>query len=214
MPAQPNLPQGSSFPPAPVPSYSPSSGSPHTNYTGSPKQPNFPPSNLSGPPQIPPSQFTSTPYSQPSLPAQLPYNQPPLQNSGHQNGAHGAEFPPLRPVFGVSLEDLFSRDGSAVPMVVSQCLQAVDLFGLEVEGIYRLSGTASHITKLRSMFDNGRGLHRTAMHRTDNIRFLPGRLQEPRKFLPRCKQRRGTIEAVFQRLAGPAHDERALPGFH
>lgn len=41
-------------------------------------------------------------------------------------------------------------------MVVYQCIQAVDLFGLEVEGIYRLSGTASHITKLKAMFDNGK----------------------------------------------------------
>lgn len=65
-------------------------------------------------------------------------------------------MPPARPVFGVSLEELFKRDGSAVPMVVYQCLQAVDLYGLEVEGIYRLSGTSSHATKLRSMFDNGK----------------------------------------------------------
>jgi hypothetical protein len=59
-------------------------------------------------------------------------------------------------VFGLSLEELFERDNSAVPMVVYQCIQAVDLFGLEVEGIYRLSGTASHITKLKAMFDNGK----------------------------------------------------------
>ncbi|EHK97504.1 putative RHO GTPase-activating protein RGD1 [Glarea lozoyensis 74030] len=31
---------------------------------------------------------------------------------------------------------------------------AVDLFGLDVEGIYRLSGTASHISKIKAMFDN------------------------------------------------------------
>lgn len=78
------------------------------------------------------------------------------------NGPHGGtgplrdNLPPLNPVFGVSLEDLFRRDGSAVPMVVYQCLQAVDLFGLEVEGIYRLSGTATHIAQMKSMFDNGR----------------------------------------------------------
>ena len=41
-------------------------------------------------------------------------------------------------------------------MVVYQCLQAVDLFGLEVEGIYRLSGTTSHVAKLRAVFDNGK----------------------------------------------------------
>lgn len=40
-------------------------------------------------------------------------------------------------------------------MIVYQCIQAVDLFGLEVEGIYRLSGTASHIMKIKAMFDNG-----------------------------------------------------------
>lgn len=62
---------------------------------------------------------------------------------------------PARSVFGISLEDLFARDGTAVPMVVSQCIQAVDLFGLEVEGIYRLSGTTSHISKLRLAFDHG-----------------------------------------------------------
>ncbi|RKF74614.1 RHO GTPase-activating protein RGD1 [Golovinomyces cichoracearum] len=63
-------------------------------------------------------------------------------------------LPPLKPVFGLSLEDLFERDGSAVPMVVCQCIQAVDLFGLEVEGIYRLSGTASQVSKIKSLFDN------------------------------------------------------------
>jgi hypothetical protein len=70
--------------------------------------------------------------------------------------AQGPNLPPLRPVFGLSLEQLFERDQSAVPMVVYQCIQAVDLFGLEVEGIYRLSGTASHITKIKAMFDNGK----------------------------------------------------------
>lgn len=66
------------------------------------------------------------------------------------------ELAPLKPVFGVSLDDLLKRDGSAIPLVVCQCLQAVDLFGLEVEGIYRLSGSAAHVTKLRTMFDNGK----------------------------------------------------------
>lgn len=60
---------------------------------------------------------------------------------------------PARPVFGVSLEDLFNRDQSAVPMVVFQCMQAVDLFGLEVEGIYRVNGAATHVNALRNAFD-------------------------------------------------------------
>jgi len=61
----------------------------------------------------------------------------------------------LKPVFGVSLEDLYRRDGTAVPMIVYQCFQAVELFGLDVEGIYRLSGSANHINYMKSLFDNG-----------------------------------------------------------
>lgn len=64
-------------------------------------------------------------------------------------------LPPLNPVFGVSLDDLFTRDNSAVPMIVYQCVQAVDLFGLDVEGIYRTSGSAPHIMEMKAMFDNG-----------------------------------------------------------
>ena len=63
-------------------------------------------------------------------------------------------LPPLRPVFGVTLNDLFHRDQSAVPMVVIQCILAIDHFGLEVEGIYRLSGTSSHVNQLRDQFNH------------------------------------------------------------
>ena len=65
-------------------------------------------------------------------------------------------LPPLRPVFGVSLDELFRRDGSAVPMIVYQCVQAVDLFGLDVEGIYRTSGSAPHIAEMKAQFDHGK----------------------------------------------------------
>ncbi|KAK4495359.1 hypothetical protein PRZ48_013690 [Zasmidium cellare] len=56
-------------------------------------------------------------------------------------------------VFGVSLDDLFARDQSAVPIIVFQCIQAIDMFGLETEGIYRQSGTHSFINRLREAFD-------------------------------------------------------------
>jgi len=67
------------------------------------------------------------------------------------------KLPPLRPVFGVSLDDLFNRDQSAVPMIVIQCILAVDTFGLDVEGIYRLSGTSSHVNMLRDQFNHNGG---------------------------------------------------------
>jgi hypothetical protein len=100
----------------------------------------------SGPPQLSTLPFQnssplSTSFSQASnIPQQAPA--PIMSNN-------------LKPVFGMTLEQLFERDSSAVPMVVYQCIQAIDLYGLEVEGIYRLSGTASHVNKLKAMFDNG-----------------------------------------------------------
>ena len=81
----------------------------------------------------------------------MPYGNGPSNN---HPPASSNPPPPVRPVFGVTLEELFQRDGTAVPMVVYQCMQAVDLFGLDVEGIYRLSGTASHVQQLKAIFDH------------------------------------------------------------
>ncbi|KAL1962442.1 hypothetical protein VTN77DRAFT_9713 [Rasamsonia byssochlamydoides] len=103
------------------------------------------------PPQ-PPYPTDPLPPPQPAVPPGLPigHSRSPVmqQTNGYQN------LPPLNPVFGVSLEDLYRRDGSAVPMIVYQCIQAVELFGLDVEGIYRLSGSANHIQHMKALFDN------------------------------------------------------------
>lgn len=65
-------------------------------------------------------------------------------------------LPPLRPVFGVSLDELFRRDGTAVPNIVYECVKAVDMFGLETEGIYRTSGSAPNIMQMKAQFDHGK----------------------------------------------------------
>ncbi|KAI1104006.1 RhoGAP-domain-containing protein [Jackrogersella minutella] len=57
------------------------------------------------------------------------------------------------PVFGISLERLYENSKGPVPMVIYQCIQAVDLYGLAVEGIYRLSGSTAHVNKLKHLFD-------------------------------------------------------------
>lgn len=38
-------------------------------------------------------------------------------------------------------------------MVLYQCIQAADLYGLALEGIYRQSGSMNHIQRLKNMFD-------------------------------------------------------------
>lgn len=74
-------------------------------------------------------------------------------NQSRPSPPPGSSPAPTRPVFGLPLVKLYERDGLAVPMVVYQCIQAVDLFGLGVEGIYRQSGSVNHINKLKQMFD-------------------------------------------------------------
>lgn len=128
-------------------------------------QPQSPPSTTQQPPQQP-----SQPPPQ-QTPQQPPFSQPPPQSpaplanpsqQGYPAGpAQGRQStPPMaqptRQVFGMSLSRLYERDGLAVPMVVYQCIQAVDLFGLGLEGIYRLSGSVPHVNKLKTLFDTGK----------------------------------------------------------
>ncbi|KAI0007397.1 RhoGAP-domain-containing protein [Xylariaceae sp. FL0662B] len=117
--------------------------------------------NSSGPPQLGALPFQS----------QQTRGQPPQQQGssvGFQNdpssgrsvsppsiggGANLEPTPSRSPVFGVSLERLYESNRGPVPMVVYQCIQAVDLYGLAVEGIYRLSGSTAHVNKLKNLFD-------------------------------------------------------------
>ncbi|KAH6607178.1 rho gtpase activator rgd1 [Trichoderma cornu-damae] len=112
-----------------------------------------------GPPQLGalPFQDNEGPSGKSASPPQLglPYQPPgPSAPPAYSAPALGLSTG-SKPVFGVHLGRLYERDGLAVPMVVYQCIQAVDLFGLGVEGIYRQSGSMNHINRLKSMFDSG-----------------------------------------------------------
>lgn len=130
----------------------------------------FGPVTSQGPPQLGALSFQNS-SSQPSQPSSFG----PLSSQQGSSAASGSpqtsalvpaqtqlqtspltpHVAPARPVFGVNLSTLYERDGLAVPMVVYQCIQAVDLFGLNVEGIYRLSGSMPHVNKLKNLFDTG-----------------------------------------------------------
>jgi hypothetical protein len=144
-PPVPIGPQG--FPPSSAPSsgFTPNPAPQHV-HSGSPQNRTFSSMSAGGPPQLPPAQLSTPLYSQPPTPMGL---------QTHQNNSSNSSLPALRPVFGLSLEELLKRDGSAIPLVVYQCIQAVELYGMEVEGIYRLSGSTTHVSKLKSIFDNG-----------------------------------------------------------
>ncbi|CCD54730.1 hypothetical protein ACHAPC_004910 [Botrytis cinerea] len=165
-----------------------------------------------GPPQI------STLPFQPQPQNETPIQQTPQNPTTHAPVSHGpssaplfgagsapapgnsTHLAPLKPVFGLSLEELFDRDGSAVPMIVYQCIQAVDLFGLEVEGIYRLSGTASHIMKIKAMFDNGK---------LDNLVDF----RNPESFFHDVNSVAGLLKQFFRELPDPLLTIEQYPAF-
>lgn len=68
-----------------------------------------------------------------------------------------SQFPPgvtdSMPVYGTPIEDLLDYEGGTVPRAVYQCVQAIDNFGLEVEGIYRANGNNSQIQEIKHLFD-------------------------------------------------------------
>ncbi|KAI4577833.1 hypothetical protein MJT46_019364 [Ovis ammon polii x Ovis aries] len=56
-------------------------------------------------------------------------------------------------VFGCQLESLCQREGDTVPSFVRLCIAAVDKRGLDVDGIYRVSGNLAVVQKLRFLVD-------------------------------------------------------------
>ena len=48
---------------------------------------------------------------------------------------------------------MISRENASLPLIVAQCVIAVDQFGINTEGIYRVSGSASTLGKLKQLFD-------------------------------------------------------------
>lgn len=57
--------------------------------------------------------------------------------------------------FGVDLGEQLLRDGTVVPKIVEKCTQAIEIYGLESVGVYRLSGTTSRVQALKAALDKG-----------------------------------------------------------
>lgn len=61
-----------------------------------------------------------------------------------------------RPTFGVDLGEQMSRDDVDVPLIVVKCCEAIEKYGIEAMGIYRISGTHVKVNKLKEKLDKGR----------------------------------------------------------
>ncbi|KAF9116368.1 hypothetical protein BGX27_003051 [Mortierella sp. AM989] len=58
-----------------------------------------------------------------------------------------------KPIFGCDLGEQLIRDEADLPEVVVKCTQAIERFGMDTKGIYRVSGITSATNRLRSAFD-------------------------------------------------------------
>ena len=104
---------------------------------------------------IPPSNFgSSTP------PMETSTAPPPTQldrpSTNDQQSIRAPSYKPATPkghTFGVPIEEVISRENAILPLIIAQCVIAVDRFGLQTEGIYRVSGSVSNLAKLKHLFD-------------------------------------------------------------
>lgn len=60
-----------------------------------------------------------------------------------------------RLTFGVDLAEQMARDGVEVPPIMEKCCSAIEKYGLKSQGIYRISGTMTKVTKLKERLDKG-----------------------------------------------------------
>jgi len=137
----------------------------HTANISPPPPPPQQPQHLKGP-ETTSKAAPSAPSSVPKAPSQSqPAN---ATHPGTPNGAGAttvANTPVAPPkaiydpskhglaVYGTPLEDVLEYEEGTVPRVVYQCVQAIDNFGLEVEGIYRFNGNKDQVAEIRNEFD-------------------------------------------------------------
>ncbi|KAJ7668337.1 Rho GTPase activation protein [Mycena rosella] len=75
-----------------------------------------------------------------------------LQTTPSPNGTNGVQDRG-RPTFGVHLADQMTRDNVELPPIMEKCCQAIEKYGIESQGIYRLSGTVTKVANLRQRLD-------------------------------------------------------------
>ncbi|XP_008823414.1 rho GTPase-activating protein 15 [Nannospalax galili] len=127
-------------------------------------------------------------------------------------------------IFGSHLHTVCERENSTVPWFVKQCIEAVEKRGLDVDGIYRVSGNLATIQKLRFIVNQEEKLNLDDSQWED-IHVVTGALKmffrelpEPlfpysffERFVEAIKKqdnsaRIETIRSLVQKLPPPNHD--------
>ncbi|KAG7093520.1 hypothetical protein E1B28_007194 [Marasmius oreades] len=85
----------------------------------------------------------------------IPSHQPEKPHPSQPSSVNGHHTPADKgkPTFGVDLGEQMARDDVDVPRIMKKCCEAIEKYGLESQGIYRLSGTTSKVAKLKQLLD-------------------------------------------------------------
>ena len=87
-----------------------------------------------------------------------------LAGPGHSpGGAHAPLERGGRATFGVPLAEQMARDDVDVPPIVLKCCEAIEKYGLDQQGLYRINGTHLKVQKLKERLD--RGMYRSRLFR-------------------------------------------------
>lgn len=60
------------------------------------------------------------------------------------------------PVFGCDLSSLCNREGQLVPKILQYCIDAIEVKGLQTDGLYRICGNLSEVQKIRFQVNHGK----------------------------------------------------------
>ncbi|XP_022235919.1 rho GTPase-activating protein 15-like [Limulus polyphemus] len=78
------------------------------------------------------------------------------------------------PVFGYSLQSLCEREKTNIPKFVLKCIAQIELFDLNTDGLYRVSGNLAQVQKLRLRVDQD---DYSVLETVDDIHILTGALK-------------------------------------
>ncbi|XP_075876321.1 active breakpoint cluster region-related protein isoform X4 [Nelusetta ayraudi] len=98
-------------------------------------------------------------------------------------------------VFGVKINVVTKRERSKVPYIVRQCIEEVEKRGIDEVGIYRISGVATDIQALKSVFDTN----------TKDILVMLSDMD--------INAIAGTLKLYFRELPEPLLTDRLYPAF-
>ncbi|ORX83149.1 RhoGAP-domain-containing protein [Anaeromyces robustus] len=110
-------------------------------------------------------------------------------------------------VFGEDLNEIIRRENTEIPLIITKCIKIIEDIGIDSPGLYRYSGSNSHIEHLKSLFNKNSYLTTIDnIINSDNINDLTGLVKLFFRELPDPLLIRGLYHQFIE--ASKIEDER------